>query len=472
MALLSAKDFHPDIAENDNIFKVEQIQLETRSSAPSDSDLAEGRLYCNSSDHKVYAYLNGSWVDLTTAGGGSSTLSGLSDTTISSPSSGQILVYDGTDSWDNKSISGDATLAADGTLTISDGAVSTSKIADGAVTLAKLSTTGITDGYIIRYDDSAGAWQAVDPTTLPAGTASVLAQSVTIEAGANDLTLSTATQSSSGTITIRDLNLSGGTDYFVFESASQTLTNKTLTSPTIGTQITLSQSTADYTLQWSDPSAARTLTIPDPGGNDTFVFLAASQALTNKTYNGLTLTAAADGFTISGGTTSRTLTVTGSDITLTGGGNTLTLSGGNVTLTAQAGGSSVTLPSSGTLATLDGTETLTNKTLTTPTLTTPTLNGAKLAVTTKSGAYTATTSDCVILVDASAAAVTISLPTASGNTGLTYVIKKIDSSGNNVTIDPNGSETIDGSSTVTLSSQYSYRMIVSDGSNWVVVSAA
>lgn len=98
--------------------------------------------------------------------------------------------------------------------------------------------------------------------------------------------------------------------------------------------------------------------------------------------------------------------------------------------------------------------------------------GAKLAVTTKSGAYTATAFDCVILVDASAAAVTISLPTASGNAGLTYVIKKIDSSGNNVTIDPNGTETIDGATTVTLSSQYSYRMIVSDGTNWVVVSAA
>ena len=40
-----------------------------------------------------------------------------------------------------------------------------------------------------------------------------------------------------------------------------------------------------------------------------------SQALTNKTYNGLTLTAAETGFTISGGTTTKTLTIN-SDITL------------------------------------------------------------------------------------------------------------------------------------------------------------
>ena len=41
----------------------------------------------------------------------------------------------------------------------------------------------------------------------------------------------------------------------------------------------------------------------------TMADLTSTQAFTNKTYNGLTLTAASTGFTISGGTTSRTLTV-------------------------------------------------------------------------------------------------------------------------------------------------------------------
>lgn len=55
----------------------------------------------------------------------------------------------------------------------------------------------------------------------------------------------------------------------------------------------------------------------------------ASQTLTNKTYNGLTLTAAATGFTVAGGTTSKTLTVS----------NTLTLAGTDAsTLDIGAGG--------------------------------------------------------------------------------------------------------------------------------------
>ena len=40
------------------------------------------------------------------------------DTNISAPSSAQILVYDGTDSWDNKSLSGDVTISADGVATV------------------------------------------------------------------------------------------------------------------------------------------------------------------------------------------------------------------------------------------------------------------------------------------------------------------------------------------------------------------
>ncbi|MCK6553906.1 tail fiber domain-containing protein [Candidatus Binatia bacterium] len=43
---------------------------------------------------------------------------------------------------------------------------------------------------------------------------------------------------------------------------------------------------------------------------------AIASALTGKTYNGLSLTSAADGFTIAGGTTSRTLTVSGADVSL------------------------------------------------------------------------------------------------------------------------------------------------------------
>ena len=57
-----------------------------------------------------------------------STLAGATDSDISSPTSGQVLVHDGSDSFDNVSISGDATLAADGTLTIAANAVQVGNI--------------------------------------------------------------------------------------------------------------------------------------------------------------------------------------------------------------------------------------------------------------------------------------------------------------------------------------------------------
>jgi len=66
----------------------------------------------------------------------------------------------------------------------------------------------------------------------------------------------------------------------------------------MGTNITLDQTTADYTLTWADPGAARALSIIDPGGNDSFTFNAAIQTLTNKTLTSPTINTA----TITGGT--------------------------------------------------------------------------------------------------------------------------------------------------------------------------
>ncbi len=59
----------------------------------------------------------------TGGGGGSSTLVDLTDTTIASPVLGNLLIHDGVDSWDNQALSGDATIAASGVLTIADNAV-------------------------------------------------------------------------------------------------------------------------------------------------------------------------------------------------------------------------------------------------------------------------------------------------------------------------------------------------------------
>jgi len=57
-----------------------------------------------------------------------STLAGATDSDISGPSSGQILVHDGSDSFDNVSLSGDVTLAANGAVAIAANAVQVGNI--------------------------------------------------------------------------------------------------------------------------------------------------------------------------------------------------------------------------------------------------------------------------------------------------------------------------------------------------------
>jgi len=71
--------------------------------------------------------------------------------------------------------------------------------------------------------------------------------------------------------------------------------------------------------------------------------------------------------------------------------------------------------------------------------------------------------------DCTSNAITLTLPAASGNTGLTYIIKKVDSTGNTLTIDGNASETIDGSTTVVISSQYDSITIICNGTSWDIV---
>jgi len=80
--------------------------------------------------------------------------------------------------------------------------------------------------------------------------------------------------------------------------------------------------------------------------------------------------------------------------------------------------------------------------------------------------YTATADDSVILVDAVGGAVTITLPTASTCPGRIYTIKKIDLSGNVVTIGPS----VDGVGNYPLNAQSKYISVISDGTNWYVIS--
>lgn len=90
-------------------------------------------------------------------------------------------------------------------------------------------------------------------------------------------------------------------------------------------------------------------------------------------------------------------------------------------------------------------------------------------VVSKAAAYTASHND-LVLVDASGAGVTITLPTVSAlMKGMQVGIKKTDSSANVVTVATPGSETIDGANTLSLTTQYESYILISDGSNWHIL---
>lgn len=89
-----------------------------------------------------------------------------------------------------------------------------------------------------------------------------------------------------------------------------------------------------------------------------------------------------------------------------------------------------------------------------------------LAVASKTANYTLTANDDVILGDASSGAFTLTLPTAVGNTGKKFLIKKTDASSNGLTIDGNASETIDDELTQVITEPKQAVEVISDGSNW------
>ena len=83
-------------------FKIQPKQDSAVSTTPGDDYTLTTKAYVDS--------LTGSNVQIGSA----------SDTNISSPASAHMLIYDGTDTWDNKAISGDVTIGADGVTVVAN----------------------------------------------------------------------------------------------------------------------------------------------------------------------------------------------------------------------------------------------------------------------------------------------------------------------------------------------------------------
>jgi hypothetical protein len=243
--------------------------------------------------------------------------------------------------------------ATSGTATIRNATVAITNAATVGSTLAVTGDTTLTGDLAVNGGDlttSASTFNLLaSPTTVniaAAGTSVTIGASTGQTAVRNDLVIGTGktiifegatSDAYETTLTVvdptadRTITFPNATTTVVGTDVTQTLTNKTLTSPDINA------GTADSltSLSVRDTSAAYDLTIA--GTSSTA--LTAGRTLTIDVVNA-----------------ARTLKL----------GANLTINTNAVTLAGASGGSSVTLPTSGTLATLAGSETLTNKTLTTP----------------------------------------------------------------------------------------------------------
>jgi len=91
------------------------------------------------------------------------------------------------------------------------------------------------------------------------------------------------------------------------------------------------------------------------------------------------------------------------------------------------------------------------------------------AYTKKTANYTVTAKDSIIAVDSTLGVLAIALPSAIGIAGREYTVKKVDNSGNWVSVSCSGADTIDGVPFKLLNTQYAYLIVVSDGYNWMIV---
>ena len=84
----------------------------------------------------------------------------------------------------------------------------------------------------------------------------------------------------------------------------------------------------------------------------------------------------------------------------------------------------------------------------------------------KTSDYTLRDTDHAVLVDASDCDITISLPTVVNNSQMEFFIKRIDGSGNDVTIEAYGTQEIDEANSFDLTIQYEAVLLKCDGRAW------
>jgi hypothetical protein len=168
-----------------------------------------------------------------------STLAGATDSDISSASSGHILVHDGSDSFDNVAISGDATLASNGALTISADAVEQSMIADDAVGADQLAASAVVFGSLAGAMVQTSGESFADNDTSLMTSAAILDK---IQATATLEDLDVAGDSGTGAIDLdsQSLTIAGTANEVETSASGQTITVGLPNDVTIANNLTVS----------------------------------------------------------------------------------------------------------------------------------------------------------------------------------------------------------------------------------------
>ena len=168
-----------------------------------------------------------------------STLAGATDSDISSASSGHILVHDGSDSFDNVAISGDATLASNGALTISADALEQSMIADDAVGADQLAASAVVFASLAGAMVQTSGESFADNDTSLMTSAAILDK---IQATATLEDLDVAGDSGTGAIDLdsQSLTIAGTANEVETSASGQTITVGLPNDVTIANNLTVS----------------------------------------------------------------------------------------------------------------------------------------------------------------------------------------------------------------------------------------
>ena len=231
------------------------------------------------------------------------TLAELSDTNIATPASGHILVYDGTDSFDNKAVSGDITIDSNGAVTIASNAVETGMVNENVVSGQTAITSGdvnITNDTLLLHDADASALKKVTVTNLisSAGGLTEVVADTTPQLGGNlDVNGNDIVSVSNGNIDILPngtgvVNLDGDGSSGGVSISDGLVDIRTGTGTRSQVKFYCESSNAHAQTVQPQPHSAgvtNTLTLP-AGGNQELVGTTATQTLTNKSIDATQLT--------------------------------------------------------------------------------------------------------------------------------------------------------------------------------------